>query len=352
MKKVILKCRPGARFHLGKAVSDPSLQMNDTSEYIHSDTLYSALINAFKKVNPDEVEKLVKAFGDEAIKISSVFYCIEPLNGSPWLFFLPVPVSLPNLIPDRYKQAKKVNWVSEKMLSDSSSNPQNWLEDNTYQVIDGKLICYEQELDFLEPNKRNILSVYSKKAEPKVKVRTLTSEDAFFERTDLHLESHPKLINDLNCHFWFGLTTKDQEAENLVEKGLSLLVEEGIGGERSQGCGQLENYEFQDWNNFEEEGQNSFMNLSLTVPGSKAAFDKFRYYELLKRGGQYISRSKKDDTLNHAKQVQMIKEGGLTKLKPEGCTVNLVSEQERQPVNRYGRCFTIPVSHKFFPHEF
>ncbi|MEM6966151.1 MAG: hypothetical protein AAF573_15405, partial [Bacteroidota bacterium] len=77
MKSVVLKCPKFGRFHFGKTGLDENSSLSRSSEYIHSDTLFSAMITMCSKIAPDEIKNLIKAFKSGGIKISSAFPCLE-----------------------------------------------------------------------------------------------------------------------------------------------------------------------------------------------------------------------------------------------------------------------------------
>ncbi|MEX2513505.1 MAG: type III-A CRISPR-associated RAMP protein Csm4 [Cyclobacteriaceae bacterium] len=348
MKRIILKCRPGARFHLGKSVSDVSLQLSDTSEYIHSDTLFSALINALAKALPDKVNQLVEAFESDKVKISSAFYCLEPKGkGLDWVYFLPIPVVFPNLAGSNYKAAKKIKFISEKLVHFGLPVGQ-CLDHPDVVIVNNAFMCLKSELDFLDDKEKAILKIYKKISEPKVKARTETKMDALFERTDIHLENHPHLIHRVHCHFWFGLEIKDSDIETLFQTALNLLVDEGIGGERSVGCGMIEGYEDNVGWEFPQSGDTGlFLNLSLVIPSSEHEFRQFHGYHILKRGGRRLPKSNAGQKDRYLQQVQMVKEGAVLMSVISGKKENLFKGEDNTPKYRYGKCFSYPVPKNF-----
>ena len=95
MNAVILKCKPFSAFHFGQVAVDADTSLNDTSEFLHSDTLFSAIINLAARVYPSEVNTLLALFGHNdvlpKVRLSSGFYCLQ--KGESFLYFLPKPLS-------------------------------------------------------------------------------------------------------------------------------------------------------------------------------------------------------------------------------------------------------------------
>lgn len=71
MKAVILRCKPNAQFHFGKVALDSNMALANTSNYIHSDTLFSGLMNACAVLYPNQVQSFIDAFQRNIFKISS-----------------------------------------------------------------------------------------------------------------------------------------------------------------------------------------------------------------------------------------------------------------------------------------
>jgi CRISPR/Cas system CSM-associated protein Csm4 (group 5 of RAMP superfamily) len=86
---ILLKCRPGARFHFGAAGLDVNTALNDTDRHIGSDTLFSALVNMADTATPDQLDDLLLAFECGDIAISSGFPCLSEYDTR--VFFLPKP---------------------------------------------------------------------------------------------------------------------------------------------------------------------------------------------------------------------------------------------------------------------
>ena len=79
MKVIILKSKPGTRFHFGKALGAFTEESHNTqkitSDYLHSDTLWSALLVRALS-SPETVDDFIAQSISGAFKISSAFFVI------------------------------------------------------------------------------------------------------------------------------------------------------------------------------------------------------------------------------------------------------------------------------------
>ena len=62
MKAIILKCRPGSRFHLGEYTDNQDTVLYNTAEYIHSDVWFGAFISAMSKIYPEKLNNFRQLF--------------------------------------------------------------------------------------------------------------------------------------------------------------------------------------------------------------------------------------------------------------------------------------------------
>ena len=90
IKAVLLELTPNSRFHFGKASIDANTALADTDEFLHSDVLFSALVNNLAQAKDKAfVDEFLAYFKSGAIKISSGFYCIK--DGDNYEYLLPKP---------------------------------------------------------------------------------------------------------------------------------------------------------------------------------------------------------------------------------------------------------------------
>jgi CRISPR-associated protein Csm4 len=171
---------------------------------------------------------------------------------------------------------------------------------------------------------------------PKVTVHKETKEGSFFYQTTIQLMP---LEHGTKVHLYFLLDTQDLSAsESLtLDKILHLLPYEGIGGERTTGCGLFTGLEKQDFNLQVLKNQH-FVSVSLTNPNSDAEFKTFQNYQIVTRGGRQIGKSDHQ----FLKKVNMIAEGAVVQHAIRGRIVSIAPTGMTTPYLRNGISMTLP----------
>ncbi len=249
MKSIILKCKPNSRFHFGKIALNENMSLDETSEIIHSDTLFSAIINTVNRFNPNKVESLIGDFENGNIKISSAFYCLQIADK--FIYFYPKPEATSLSKVTEFKKLKKIKFVSQKIWEEGIE-PKKWLVDEpqNYVVLQNKFICKKEEFEVALKSKNDKdefhkIQIFNKTSAPKVKVHTTSETDKMYNRTDIEIADNSEISKfydgiTIQPHFYFLYQTKTEfEHENLFITALEILAQTGIGGERSVGCGLL-----------------------------------------------------------------------------------------------------------------
>jgi len=332
MKAVVLKCRPNSEFHFGVPSVDQNSSLDTTSVIFHSDTLFSAIINTVAKVFPDDVELFINLFGygnySPKIKVSSGFYCIE-LQGK-MIYFLPKPIDYNLEITDNHKLVKKVMFVSTEIWK-QNIRPIDW--EKKAVILQDKFVVSKEEWQ----NKRNY-RVYHTNSVPKVHVHKPDKEDSIFYQTNLIIADGKQYVDNSSVHFYFLLEEElNEEDKKKLLTILNLLPIEGIGGERSSGCGKFENIEFRDDFPTDFVG-NRRCSVSLSIPQDISEFKQFQYYNLVTRGGRNIGFNNQ-----YLKKVKMILEGAVIESNAQGSVVD-ISPQSQKDYLRYGRTFSLPIT--------
>lgn len=347
-------------FRLGKN------SLNTLSTIIHSDTLFSALVINYillygeaESGENGEVLSLahfIALFEEGKVKISSAFHCIEKketqeVNGeqvevSQYLYFLPKPDAY-NLKEEdeNHKATKKVAFLSKDVWGE---NPYTSSYDN---LVGGThAISLEEKKSFgLDQLKRGkILADVKLTGEtfmPKVVVHKRTQEDSYYSVSNVQLTPIPLKEKQFRpVHFYFlleknGLTSLQ---EKRLKACIYLLEDEGIGGERSVGCGRIERVVCENWVEVEAAEKdfpfNAQCTLSLTIPKDDADFHRYKYYKLVKRGGSAIGKGTSNEYAR--KQVRMVKEGAIVSEGVEG-HIEDISPKKGKMICRYGKALTI-----------
>lgn len=332
IKTVVLELTPNSRFHFGKASIDVNTALADTDEYLHSDVLFSALVNNLAQAKDKEfVDQFVGCFKSGKIKISSGFYCIK--DGDSYEYLLPKPVTATNSIKDysKIKTVKKIQFISTALWD---VNPNDWLKDDYLKT---KQAVFSNKTSFAD-----ITNIYTKEIVPNlVKHKPNEEAEGPFSIAVIQI---PKLTDKLSIHFYFLYEINDDLSEDMksaFQYAVDMIAFNGLGGERSSGCGSVESIKW-DANecplNYSLTGFTT--NLGLLIP-DKDEFDNCLSYKLITRGGR------KAKNVDQLKRVRMISEGAIlqTEEKELGKTVALSIEHQRygQPI-----CINIP---KFYGDE-
>lgn len=329
MDTIILRTPPCARFHFGE-VGGRADQNNlgSSSTFIHADTLFSALVNAWSYSHPDTVEMFINAVDSALFSLSSAYLMLEQKQTKERLFFLPKPVVL-NILQETdikkldLKQFKKVQMLSLGVLQRGIPPAQWFAKDGPCVAIqNGNFIALKTEI-------HRSLELYSLQSTQKVQIRAEETET--YIQTDLHLNNLPDFEI---AWFFFVRIQEDPQIKSLFEAALNTLIGLGIGGERSTGCGSLSGFEWTKVNHSlpETAWRHS---LSLVFPESE---DADALYTVIKRGGR---------RLNGVRQlplVQAMAEGMVSKGLLKGKLVELSHDPK---ILRYGKSFNIPLHQNY-----
>jgi CRISPR type III-A-associated RAMP protein Csm4 len=334
MEAVILKCRPGSRFHLGLSAMRQNETLTDTAEIIHSDVLFGAFINAVVQRFPDDIQKWKVHFENGNIRFSSAFYCVEHKGN--FIYLLPKPVSLNGYNMNEHKemeiahkQLKKVRFIS-KGVWEKQLLPGDWFAD--------KGLCFlpENRAVFLKEDFGGNTPKFklSEKADmQKVKVRKESEDGNLYTQTDLVVMGN----EEATVHWYFlwkneGLS---EEEKNNAQALITQMAEMGIGGERSTGCGHIEKVVFDSGFAIKQNVTGDlFASLSLIIP-RETEKEHLLAYQVLQRGGMYYAPCKR------IKMVNALAEGTVLNKQISGQIVDLSTVEKKHW--RCGMSFSIPL---------
>ena len=355
----ICKLEPKAHFHLG----EKETVLEKTSNYIHSDTLFSAICNAYRLLyGNEELQDVLKLFKDREppFLFSSAFaYAGEILT-----FPLPLSINWDNYADDEVieglnaerkgkekvdkfgilKRLKRVKFVSEKIfwnVTEEESRIKDYINDeNIIQGIlfdDAEVKGLRKRFDVKE-NKG--IKIFGKKEVPRVVIDRKTSASNIYHFGEISFAD--------NAGFYFLMDSRMKEYEKKAEAAIRVLGDEGIGGDRTYGKG-LFKVDFKEIEMNTEPGKH-FVTLSLYYP-MKEEISMLRdgngYYELINRGGWIYSLEAKN---LRRRTVRMFSEGSVFKFSNEtksglyGVLANVKPEKfAEHEVYRYGYAFAVPV---------
>ena len=336
MQAYILRASPGSRFHFGEALGayteEQSNAQKTTSEYLHSDTLWSALVNAWAFCHPDSVEDFIDECRKGHFKLSSAFYCVEYPNTDTQVFFLPKPVSLNLFQFEEPKKLKKIKFIS-KGVWESGLLPDDWFNPDKCTLLQKEsIVALKSEIDMP-------IDIFKIETNPKVRARNMNDRDSsFFYQSDLFL------LNGKNYKVSWYFLTKNNLSEHLksdFEKAMRTMMYLGIGGERTSGCGSLTEYFEKSLDIEPVEMSNYKCSVSLIALNENELTEKL-FYQTIKRGGRFLEKGK------CLKMIQMLHEGAVFNTDLEGCIISL---NDNPPVLRYGMNLDIPLNTNFINNE-
>lgn len=333
-------------FHLG----EKGIGLEETAQIIHSDTLWSAICNAWVRFYDEEhlktelIERFKEDASDPPFLISSAFPYAYDVK------FFPRPmVRLKNEEID-LKRLKEVKFVSQAIFEKVIKGEKvDSLEKNLLQH--GTLWVTEEErnnlLNAFMVKEPEDIYIWKEQEVPRVTLdrKTSASEIFYFSR----------IVFSGDCGYFFLVKYLDPQLKQKFETVLRFLGDLGIGGDRTTGHGQFKPIFGEDYIFSEPSETDHFLTLSLFFPkeseikngllGEEAA------YEFIKRGGWIHS----PQAMNlRRKSVRMFAEGSVFCGVPTanyGRVADVTPDREKLPkesknihnVYRYGLAFTVGV---------
>jgi CRISPR-associated protein Csm4 len=316
---------PRGPFHLGIKES----VLEDTSEYIHSDTIFSAICNVYRLLyGRKSLEEILKLFKDHdpPFLISSAF----PYISDTLLFPMPKSIDLSKYSED-IKKFKKVGFVSKSIFEriiKGKSIEEDIKEENLGQ--NGYvLFANEEKSQFRKGN------IWEKREVPRVVIDRKTSASNIYH--------FGEIVYSKDCGLYFLIEFKDRGYEGKLKAAIRLLGDEGIGGDRTYGKGlfKIKEPEFNKIS-IDLTPKEHFITLSLYYP-RKEELTSLRegFYELIGRGGWIYSPQGK--TMRR-KFVRMFAEGSVFPAPIQGDLVSVKPKEfTDHEIYRYGYAFAIPL---------
>ena len=346
MKAIILKVKPNSLFRLGSG------SLYETDKIIHSDTLFSAIIDIHSRVF-ENTDNFIEQFSQGNISISSAFPMLSNDEFSKKIFFIPKP-EIDFNPKENIKTEKKIKYLSleaYKLIDNIRKNRIGFSDSNYFTLIGKQFVTEKSELASNLP----IDSFISELVIPKTKVHSTTQDDSFYHETDIQLS--PITIEDnsgkstLFPHYYFLYESQLDNKLNLeFLTCLRIIADSGIGGERSTGKGQFEGIIETELEINRNVGTEQLLLLSLCTPNSQEEFSFFKSYEIITRGGGSVSFDSEDEEVENEikpyrkKQVRMVAEGAVLKGTVNGKLVDISPEKGNDhKFFRNGKCFSIPI---------
>jgi len=358
-KTYLIKLDFQSPLHLG----EPGAGMERTLTYIPSDTLFSALCNAWALIyGKGELEDLLQRFGQDApFRLSSAFprLTIEGNGQQEDIFYLPKPLMPPRL-PKPGGSGENQREKNKEYLDKALKRTGGYLNLEFFnEWITHPFLPSVQAYKSLELASLLFHLVYNKTLLARVSLDRRSSQSTLFfcqlakfgTRHFVQGRKEAKATGGLFCL----LRTIDETVANRLSSCFTILGEQGIGGERSVGCGRFK----ADWKSGDnlvaqtELPGKGYMTLSLYHPSlSERDLIKNRLsgsplpligYELIRTGGwidsPFITRPQRK-----AGRF-MFREGSVFSFEPKGEIVDVTPTPNPgvHPVYRNGIAFSVGV---------
>jgi len=355
MEAIILKCPPSARFHFGTTAPDNDSALSGTSAYFHSDTLFSALMVICSKVFPRKVSVLRDYFENGNVRISSGNYCLDIKEGKELvnrLYFLPKPehFNLQGRTHQERKDIKKIRFIS-KTIWEKGINAKEWGNYGCFSIA-GQFLVHPE--DFPIEKKEELTSIYKIKTEPKIADHARKKKGNIYFQTDLFLTTSKIDSWIIQPHFYFLIDFggQDEIIQNLIHFLIDVLVDEGLGGAISTGCGKIQAIErIKDWQLDFENGKiapTQKVSLALIALKKEENWGGLHLGDTIVRGGRtvYVDNEADPPEPIKCKRIKMIQEGALITENIKG-TVATLFEENPFLILRYGKAFPLSIHENF-----
>jgi CRISPR-associated protein Csm4 len=288
---------------------------NFTEYMIHSDTLFSGIINCMGLLyGKDTIDEIIDKFvnNEPPFKISSAFLYIKDD------YFVPRPFDLELSDILDFKKAKKVKFVPlEFLLKHSVENKKEWDVSPTGLLISQKKY-------------KNIVGEIER---PRVTLDRVNSTCEIYYIDSCYFSE--------NAGLWFFLDIFDESLGDKIKASIRLLGDEGLGGERTYGLG-LFKADISENMAIGSLQESCYLLLSLFYPnkGEKIA-GNISSYGFIERAGYIYSPW---EMSKRKKKVRMLTEGSIFTSEPKGYTVDITPKGfQIHRIVRYGIAYCIPV---------
>lgn len=337
MDVLLVKMRFRGNLHLGEI----SNLMTYTSDIIHCDTLFSAIINVYSLIfGLDKTNLFLENViaNPDFFRISSAFFYYN--DGAKDVLLVPKPlgISISNSNDSNdsnnsydYKRFKKLKFIPLDFLLNGDLK----LLFNFLDILDIKKSNMEKtNMDKRSIEKKSVL--YKEEERPRVSIDRVTNSSNIYYISSI---SFPEGVG-----MWFFMIVDNAVLEE-IKTVIRVLGDEGIGGERTYGFGlfepSFENYSIPDYDS------NKYYNTSLSlVNPSQDEVNMVKYYSIITRKGYIYSAYINDVRYG---SINVFSEGSVFSDKVNGRILDVTPDFfTKHRVFKYYRAFCIPVSKSIF----
>lgn len=298
--------------------------------FAHSDTLFSALINSYVKIN--NADEFVKAFKHKQINISSLFYYLK--SNDKIIYFLPKPAFLEtdSKSDGNHKLRNKIKFVTLSVW-ENGFDQENWANQSTYKIVQNEFILTKKEYDdIIKEAGIPEISICRIIQSPKSPIRKNAPDDSIYYQADIEIASNNS--DSIETGFYF-LYEVENGYETMLKDAVNIMSKSGIGGEKNNMGQIMSDPEFDELEiNIQSD---KFTNVSVVSPEDYEDFKQISLYKSFVRGGRNLKHGKPYQT------VRMIKEGALATQFLKGHLVEIGTDDFGNTALRNGNAFLIPV---------
>lgn len=313
MNWYIIKFKFISPLHIGS--DEAGIGVENVQSMIHSDTIFSALVNSASLMNNNYIDFLLQG----NFRISSAFPYKENH------YFLPRPFyPFPSTFGKYSKEVKKLEFLQEVDF-------QAWIK--------GEL--NEKNITGAISRSQNIEEISTLDIHPRNFIDRQTSNTIIYHCGGVVFQK--------NCGLYFILETDNEGKKGRFQDILKTLKKLGFGGERSIGYGQFSfeiigaiDTEAGIWKNIKNNEGNSFSLLSLCYPAENENINAKAYQTVLRKGWVFSTSSKKQ---MKRKTFRMFKEGSVFINQLKGKIVDVTPQGfNDHDVYRYGKAFSVKMN--------
>ena len=354
LESIVFRCRPGAQFHFGKIALDVDTSLHATSEILRSDSLASALVATAARVFPKNTfDAILSDWKDGKVRVSSLYFCLQT-KGDQFIYFLPKPASFDTLEPGKNKDGSekerksiyRIRFIS-KGVWEQGILPAQW--DDLCTVLEGGFLVTLAELEAVPEEARKKIKVFSTTSLPKVAVHKETRDNAHYFQTNIQLPNLSAIegLEGIGVHFYFLLESADGALREHIHTLAQILADEGIGGERSTGCGKLEScdppraFGVQTASHL----RGRYASTSLSSPFDQTELDNCLAYRVETRAGRRTVQ--KNEEIPFLKRLKMLSEGTVSNTALQGKHHDITPENGPDAFFRFGAPVCLPLHDHF-----
>lgn len=322
--------RPLSRLHLGER----GIGLEETAEFVRSDTLYGALCFAWGEAfGPTAVEELTAAWreGRPPFVVLSAFPAVRGVR------LYPRPHLELAVSDDSRRKLKDVRWVSEGVL-------RHWLANEDLEAEADA----DHPFEHIWMSRQEVRSLGRLTSPPWLREYVAwVALDRVTSSSNLYYVGEVAFA--AGCGLFPLARAEREEDLSRLRDALAVLGEMGLGGERSVGLGRFEVERTEEWDP-PTAGGDRFLTLSLYLPTplelEAGVLGEGSRYRLVRRGGWIASLAWPG---KRRKWVNMVQEGSLLRGDPGGLygqAADVTPREQREgahPVLRVGFAFPLPV---------